>query len=216
MRFLSTRRRLLLCSLLLLVTLPSSVSSLAARVVPTSATTDGMGKVRLTPLFAARQDQLQDARRIRKPTFASTSSLLFGQTRRRPARRSPFHNASSSATTTALSTVSSGVLSTIAIGRTAVLRGGAVPNALTTAAHVATTAFGKLTAFVGASKTRCVLTLLVSILLEGYATTLSKQAKDTGRIVVFLHACALYLMWYVRMCGACSQANFFLRGFGYC
>ena len=43
------------------------------------------------------------------------------------------------------------------------------------------------------------LLLLASIVLESYATALSKQAKDTGKLVIFLRACTLYLLWFVLL-----------------
>jgi hypothetical protein len=32
---------------------------------------------------------------------------------------------------------------------------------------------------------------------ESYAMVLSKRAQDAGSIVTFLHACSMYLCWYV-------------------
>lgn len=71
-----------------------------------------------------------------------------------------------------------------------VLRGGAVagPNLL-----VAT--FLRFANFVGQTKARCFLLLLVSVFIESYATTLSKQAKDTGNALLFVRACFVYIMW---------------------
>ena len=51
--------------------------------------------------------------------------------------------------------------------------------------------------FVGTTKTRCFCLLVFSVFVESYATTLSKQAKDTGNALLFARACLVYLFWYV-------------------
>ena len=50
--------------------------------------------------------------------------------------------------------------------------------------------------FVGTTKTRCFCLLVFSVFIESYATTLSKQAKDTGNALLFARACLVYLFWY--------------------
>jgi hypothetical protein len=60
-------------------------------------------------------------------------------------------------------------------------------------------AFLRFANFVGQTKARCFLLLLFSVLIESYATTLSKQAKDTGNAFLFVRACFVYLMWYVGL-----------------
>ena len=52
--------------------------------------------------------------------------------------------------------------------------------------------------FVGTTKTRCFCLLVFSVFIESYATTLSKQAKDTGNALLFARACLVYLVWYVQ------------------
>jgi hypothetical protein len=51
--------------------------------------------------------------------------------------------------------------------------------------------------FVGTTKTRCLCLLVFSVFIESYATTLSKQAKDTGNALLFARACLVYIFWYV-------------------
>jgi hypothetical protein len=53
---------------------------------------------------------------------------------------------------------------------------------------------------VGSSKTKCWILLVVSILFETLATTLSKRARDIGSPLLFVAACVLYLIWCVTMC----------------
>jgi hypothetical protein len=57
--------------------------------------------------------------------------------------------------------------------------------------------FCRFANFVGQTKTRCFLLLVFSVVVESYATTLSKQAKDTGNALLFGRACLVYLFWYV-------------------
>ena len=49
--------------------------------------------------------------------------------------------------------------------------------------------------FVGTTKARCFCLLIFSVIVESYATTLSKQAKDTGNALLFARACLVYLFW---------------------
>jgi hypothetical protein len=57
--------------------------------------------------------------------------------------------------------------------------------------------------FIGTTKTRCFCLLVFSVFIESYATTLSKQAKDTGNALLFARACLVYLFWYVT-CRFCT------------
>lgn len=63
--------------------------------------------------------------------------------------------------------------------------------------NVLATVFTQFATFVGKTKARCFVLLVISVLIESYATTLSKQAKDTGNALLFVRACIVYLMWYV-------------------
>lgn len=73
-----------------------------------------------------------------------------------------------------------------------VLRGGAVAGQ-----NFLVAAFCQFADYVGQTKARCFILLMFSVLIESYATTLSKQAKDTGNALLFARACVVYLMWYV-------------------
>jgi len=129
---------------------------------------------------------------VRSPLFSST--LRKDQQDRIRGAFVPFLTKSRNQrcrTTTALSTWSSSAGSSLGV---ILPRGGA-----SSVPQMAVAAFGKFTNFVGASKTRCLVLLLCSILLESYATALSKHAKDTGSLLVFARACSLYLMWYVYL-----------------
>lgn len=59
--------------------------------------------------------------------------------------------------------------------------------------------FCRFANFVGQTKTRCFFLLVFSVVVESYATTLSKQAKDTGNALLFGRACLVYLVWYVPL-----------------
>jgi hypothetical protein len=52
-----------------------------------------------------------------------------------------------------------------------------------------------LVASIGASKTKCQILLVVTILLETCSTTLSKRARDIGSPLLFGLACLVYLTW---------------------
>jgi hypothetical protein len=56
-----------------------------------------------------------------------------------------------------------------------------------------------LLANVGASKTKCRILLLVSIIFETCATSLSKRARDIESPPLFIAACSLYLLWCVTI-----------------
>jgi hypothetical protein len=78
------------------------------------------------------------------------------------------------------------------------IRGGALPS--TTASATATsTNLGALITNLGnsisSSKSKCWTVLLLSILTETVASTLSKHARDTGSFNKFLAACCLNLIW---------------------
>lgn len=49
--------------------------------------------------------------------------------------------------------------------------------------------------YVGVSESRCWTLLVLSVTLEILATSLSKRAKDTGSVGMFLVAGCLYLIW---------------------
>jgi hypothetical protein len=52
---------------------------------------------------------------------------------------------------------------------------------------------------VGASKTKCRILLLLSIIFETCATSLSKRARDIESPPLFVAACGLYLLWCVTL-----------------
>lgn len=55
------------------------------------------------------------------------------------------------------------------------------------------TLVGRIAGNIGASTTKCWATLVLSILIETSATSLSKHARDTSSLPKFLAACCLYL-----------------------
>jgi hypothetical protein len=77
-------------------------------------------------------------------------------------------------------------------------------------------AFLRFANFVGQTKARCFLLLLFSVLIESYATTLSKQAKDTGNAFLFIRACFVYLMWYVSLRKSLARYTPFLISYRHC
>lgn len=186
--------------------LPMAVSSLAP-ATKTSAASQ-------SPLF--RSFILQNEQRIRTPTPWSWKATNQHSAARRTSRHLNNMQESSLPTTKAAATTSGTALFSVSSSTLNVpvpRGGGGVPSAL---GGLAVTAFGKFSSFIGASKTRCFIVLLCSIILESYATALSKQAKDTGRLIVFLHACSLYLLWYVLVASVkldtkkrCEKASIF-------
>ena len=189
--------------------LPSVVSSLAPRTGPPATTRSSLfqptsrnlpgavgseshpqhaptARIR-SPLFASQNNNNSWTSPTHQPATATISSSSNGSRRKRKGLWA--------VASTALAGASSGTLGVniLARGGTANTLLGPVQVLLQLAVH----AFARFSNFMGASKTRCFLMLLCSILLECYATTLSKRAKDTGQVLVFLHACSLYLMWYV-------------------
>lgn len=57
------------------------------------------------------------------------------------------------------------------------------------------TSFGQLSKYIGQSKLRCFVVLLCSIVLESYATSLSKAAKEAGSVILFVRAVCIYVCW---------------------
>lgn len=57
--------------------------------------------------------------------------------------------------------------------------------------------FNRFASYIGHSRARCLMLLTASIILESFATGLSKQAKDTGSVGTFVVACGVYIAWYV-------------------
>jgi hypothetical protein len=78
------------------------------------------------------------------------------------------------------------------------IRGGALSRTTTTTAATSSS-LGALIINVGDSisnsKSKCWTVLLLSILTETVASTLSKHARDTGSFNKFLAACCLNLIW---------------------
>lgn len=56
-----------------------------------------------------------------------------------------------------------------------------------------TTLFLRFSSYVGASRRRCFMLLCTAIILESFSTLLSKRAKDTGSVLVFLSAVLIYV-----------------------
>jgi hypothetical protein len=95
-------------------------------------------------------------------------------------------------------------VSSVATFQTTLLttRGGALSSTASTATATATNlGFGALIARIGhsisSSKSKCWIVLILTILTETFATTVSKHARDTGSFHIFLAALCLNLIWYV-------------------
>jgi hypothetical protein len=118
-------------------------------------------------------------------------------------RRRLVEDATGSRTDSANSPGSGNTLSKFTLS--SLFRGGS--NSGMAAYSIATTAwhtilvdgFCSFANFVGQTKTRCFFLLVFSVIIESYATTLSKQAKDTGNALLFARACFVYLFWYVLL-----------------
>jgi hypothetical protein len=83
------------------------------------------------------------------------------------------------------------------------IRGGALSSTTsTTTASSTSSSLGALIRTVGdsisSSKSKCWTVLILSILTDTVASTLSKHARDTGSFNIFLAACCLNLLWYVQ------------------
>jgi hypothetical protein len=74
-------------------------------------------------------------------------------------------------------------------GSVTALRGGG--------SGVVVDAFLRFAEFVGENRTRCLIMLFLATCFESYATTLSKRAKDTGNVLIFVRAMLVYMLWYV-------------------
>jgi hypothetical protein len=84
------------------------------------------------------------------------------------------------------------------------IRGGALPSTTSTAtATASSTSLGSLIRNIGenvsSSKSKCWTVLIVSILTETGASTLSKHARDTGSFNKFLASVCLNLLWLVLL-----------------
>ena len=85
------------------------------------------------------------------------------------------------------------------------IRGGALSSntasTTTASATLSSSSLGALIINIGdsisSSKSKCWTVLILSILTETVASTLSKHARDTGSFNTFLAACCLNLLWYV-------------------
>jgi hypothetical protein len=79
------------------------------------------------------------------------------------------------------------------------IRGGALSSTASTATVATSSSLGALIRTVGdsisSSKSKCWTVLIISILTETIASTLSKHARDTGSFNKFLAACCLNLLW---------------------
>lgn len=96
--------------------------------------------------------------------------------------------------------ISTGVKSSVlseATTRLATIRGGALSStSSTTATSVSMGALIKNAGdSISSSKSKCWTVLLLTILTETVASTLSKHARDTGSFNKFLAACCLNLLW---------------------
>jgi hypothetical protein len=93
-----------------------------------------------------------------------------------------------------------GIFAKVTLGN--IFRGGATGRfsiVSTTFQTIFVESFCRFANFVGQTKARCFCLLVFSVIIESYATTLSKQAKDTGNALLFARACLVYLFWYVHL-----------------
>jgi hypothetical protein len=67
--------------------------------------------------------------------------------------------------------------------------------------------FCRFANFIGTTKARCFCLLVFCVIIESYATTLSKQAKDTGNSLLFARACLVYILWYVVLVRHWKQSD---------
>ena len=74
--------------------------------------------------------------------------------------------------------------------------------------HFLQTSFVQFAQFIGKSKLRCFAVLLCSIVLESYASSLSKAAKDAGSVLLFVRAVCIYVFW-----SPCPKERSSPRGF---
>jgi hypothetical protein len=130
-----------------------------------------------------------------------------GNTNRSPTRYGLFrrklmdeHSTSFRSNGTSSSTVATssngGVFSKFTLSN--IFRGGATGglSIISTTFHtVFVESFLRFANFIGHTKARCFCLLVFSVIIESYATTLSKQAKDTGNALLFGRACLVYLFW---------------------
>lgn len=124
---------------------------------------------------------------------AAAAPLLRDRLRSRLFRRRASDNGDAGSATTATTTPTS----SSALPMLDVLRGGAAEAAV--GRNILVAIFCRFANFIGQTKTRCFLLLMLSVFIESYATTLSKQAKDTGNALLFVRACFVYLMWYAAL-----------------